>query len=173
MWRAPDDTAPVGDFGQAYGMDVAEGMIDYARTHMPGNVVLSVTNGVTLPVPDQAVSAVFSVIVFLHFDRVEYAESYFRECARVLKPGGSMMIQLPLYTWPPNTKAFMTSRLSAGLGAYMSLRRWKGVYYCFLLSRKKWIRSTLEERGFKRIEFSMFQMARGGAPYSQVFAQKA
>jgi len=47
---------------------------------------------------------VFSVIVFLHFDRSEYAESYFRECARVLKPGGSVMIQLPLYTWPPNRR---------------------------------------------------------------------
>jgi len=80
----------------------------------------------------------------------------------------------------------MTSGLSAGLGAYMSLRRWKGVYHRFLLSRKKWnpfmhsisydkdwIRSTLEGRGFKRIEFTMFQMARGGVPYFWVFAQKA
>jgi len=80
----------------------------------------------------------------------------------------------------------MTSGLSAGLGAYMSLRRWKGVYHRFLLSRKKWnpfmqsisyhkdwIRSTLEGRDFERIEFTMFQMARGGVPYSWVFAQKA
>jgi len=174
------------DFGQVYGMDVAEGMIAYARKHMPSNVALSVSDGVTLPVPDQTVSAVFSVIVFLHFDRSEYAESYFRECARVLKPGGSVMIQLPLYTWPPNTKAFMRRGLSAGLGAYMSLRRWKGAYHRFLLARKKWspfmqsisydtewIRSALEGRGFKRIEFLMFQMARGGVPYSWVFAQKA
>jgi len=97
-----------------------------------------------------------------------------------------MLIQLLLCTWPPNTKASMTSGLSAGLGAYMSLRRWKGAYHRFLLARKKWspfmqsisydtewIRSALEGRGFKRIEFSMFQMARGGVPYSWVFAQKA
>jgi len=174
------------DFDQVHGLDVAEGMVDYARQHMPGNVALSVCDGVTLPVADGTVSAVFSVIVFLHFDRLEYAESYFRECARVLKPGGSMMIQLPLYTWPPNTKAFMRHGLTAGLRAYMALRRWKGAYHRFLLSRKKWspfmqsisydtewIRPTLEGRGFKRIEFSIFQMARGGVPYSWVFAQKA
>jgi hypothetical protein len=50
-------------------MDVAEGMIDFASMHMLGNVVLSVNKPVTLPVPDQAVSAEFSVIVFLHSDR--------------------------------------------------------------------------------------------------------
>jgi len=83
MWCAPDERHLAGDFGQVYGMDVAEGMINYASMHMPGNLVLSVTNGVTLPVPDQAVSGEFSVIVFRHFDRVEYAEWYSRECTSI------------------------------------------------------------------------------------------
>ena len=174
------------DFGQVYGVDVAEGMIAYARSHMPPNVSLFVSDGVTLPVPDQAVTAVFSVIVFLHFDRVEYATSYFRECARVLKPGGSIMIQLPLHAWPPNTKGFLQRGMGKMLDAYMAMRRGKGAYHRFLLARKKWspfmqsisydmvwIRSTLEPLGFQRIEFSTFQMARGGVPYSWVFAQKA
>jgi len=174
------------DFEQVYGIDVAEGMLAYARQHMPQNVSLLLSDGVTLPVPDQTVSAVFSVIVFLHFDQVEYAASYFRECARVLKPGGSLMIQLPLHTWPPNTKPVIRHGLGATLGAYMALRRWKGAYHRFLLARKKWspfmqsisydtawIRSTLEGLGFTRIEFSVFQMARGGVPYSWVFAKKS
>ncbi len=173
-------------FPQVYGVDVAEGMIAYARPHMPANVSLLVSDGVTLPVADGAVSAVFSVIVFLHFDRIEYAASYFRECARVLKPGGAMMIQLPLHTWPPNTKGFLRRGMGAALGAYMALRRWKGAYHRFLLSQHKWspfmqsisydtvwTRATLEELGFTGIEFSTFQMARGGVPYSWVFARKA
>jgi ubiquinone/menaquinone biosynthesis C-methylase UbiE len=173
------------DFAQVYGVDVAEGMIAYARQHMPPNVSLSVTDGVTLPVADQAVSAIFSVIVFLHFDKAEYAASYFREAARVLKPGGSIMIQLPLHSWPSNTKSFLRRGFGATMEAYMAMRRWKGAYHRFLLSRKKWspfmqsisydtawVRSTLEGLGFSRIEFSVFQMARGGVPYSWVFAQK-
>ncbi len=174
------------DFSQVYGIDVAEGMIAYARQHMPSNVSLFVTSGVNLPIPDQSVIAVFSVIVFLHFDKVDYAASYFREAARVLKPGGSLMVQLPLHSWPSNAKPLIRRGFGAALEAYMTMRRWKGSYHRFLLSRKKWspfmqsisydaawVRSTLEGLGFERIEFSVFQMARGGVPYSWVFAQKA
>jgi len=78
------------------------------------------------------VRAVFSVIVFLHFDRSEYAESYFRECARVLEAGRIGDDQLPLYTWP-RTQGIYEARVIRGLGAYMSLRRWKGAYHRFLL----------------------------------------
>jgi ubiquinone/menaquinone biosynthesis C-methylase UbiE len=174
------------DFSQVYGIDVAEGMIAYARPHMPSNVSLSVSDGVNLPIPDQAVTAVFSVIVFLHFDKADYAASYFRESARVLRPGGSIMVQLPLHSWPSNTKPLVRRGFGAALETYMAMRRWKGAYHRFWLSRKKWspfmqsisydaarVRSVLEGLGFERIEFSVFQMARGGVPYSWVFAQKA
>ena len=79
------------DFAEVHGLDVAAGMIDYARQHVPANVHLHVTNGTSLPVPDHSVTAVFSVIVFLHFDRIEYAAAYFREMARALKPGGTIV----------------------------------------------------------------------------------
>ena len=174
------------DFSRAYGIDVAEGMIAYARQHMPSNVELFVTDGATLPIPDLSVTAIFSVIVFLHFDKTDYAAAYFREFARVLQPGGSLMIQLPLHIWPTNTKPAIRGIFGAVMESYMGMRRWKGDYHRFLLSRKKWspfmqsisydatwVRSTLESLGFGRIEFSVFQSSRGGAPYSWVFAQKA
>ena len=75
-------------------------MINYARQHVGSNVHLYVTDGISLPVPDASVTAVFSVIVFLHFDRIEHAEACFREMARALKPGGTIMIQMPLHQWP-------------------------------------------------------------------------
>lgn len=173
------------DFPKVYGIDVAEGMIAYARQHMPPNVELFVTDGVTLPVGDVSITAVFSVIVFLHFDKKEYAAEYFKEFARVLKPGGSIMIQLPLHIWPTNTKMSIRKMCGAAMESYMGMRRWKGAYHRFLLSRKKWspfmqsisyetawVQTTLESLGFGRIEFSVFQPARGGVPYSWVFAQK-
>jgi ubiquinone/menaquinone biosynthesis C-methylase UbiE len=173
-------------FSTVHGVDVAEGMIAYARQHMPMNVELHVTNGVALPVPDESITGVFSVIVFLHFDRAEHAAAYFREMARILKPGGTIMIQLPLHSWPTNTKSIVRRCLACAHSAYMSLRRLKGAYHRFRLSRQQWspfmqsmsydaewLQRTLEALGFRDIETCAFRLMRGGTTYSWVFARKA
>jgi len=173
------------DFRTVYGVDVAEGMVAYARKHVGHNVHLHVTDGVTLPVPDSSVTAVFSVIVFLHFDRSEHAAAYFREIARALKPGGTIMIQLPLHRWPVNLKAAVRRSFAAAHAAYMTLRRIKGAYHRFWLSRQRWsafmqsmsydtdwLNQTLGALGFQDIETSCFQLGRGEDTYSWVFARK-
>lgn len=172
-------------FSKVHGVDVAEGMIEYAREHMPMNVELHVTNGMTLPVPDSSATGVFSVIVFLHFDRKEHAAAYFREMARVLKSGGAIMIQLPLHSWPSNTKPLMRRSLAGLHNGYMFLRRLKGAYHRYRLSRKQWspfmqsmsydtewLQRTLEGLGFRDIETCAFRLTRGGATYSWVLARK-
>jgi ubiquinone/menaquinone biosynthesis C-methylase UbiE len=173
------------DFKTAYGVDVAEGMIAYARNHVGENVQLFVTDGVTLPVPDQSLTAVFSIIVFLHFDRVEHAAANFQEMARALRPGGTIMIQLPLHAWPPNMKGFVRKGFAAAYEAYMSLRRLKGAYHRFWLSREKWsafmqsisydvawLNQTLRDLGFTDVETGFFPLKRGEVSYSWVFARK-
>jgi ubiquinone/menaquinone biosynthesis C-methylase UbiE len=174
------------DFAEVHGLDVAAGMIDYARQHVPANVHLHMTNGTSLPVPDHSVTAVFSVIVFLHFDRIEYAAAYFREMARALKPGGTIMIQMPLHQWPGNLKPIVRGWFASAHSAYMALRRSKGWYHRFRLSRHQWspfmqsitydaawVHETLSSLGFRDIETCSFQLSRGGAVYSWVFARKA
>jgi ubiquinone/menaquinone biosynthesis C-methylase UbiE len=176
----------VQDFAEVHALDVAEGMIDYARQHVGPNVHLYVTNGITLPVPDASVTAVFSVIVFLHFDRIEHAAAYFKEMARALKPGGTIMIQMPLHVWPTNLKPVVREWFAAAHNAYMALRRTKGWYHRFRLSRRQWspfmqsitydaawVNAQLQSLGFRDIETSSFQLVRGGAVYSWVFARKA
>jgi ubiquinone/menaquinone biosynthesis C-methylase UbiE len=173
------------DFGTVHGIDVAEGMIQYARQHVPANVSLHVTDGITVPIPDESVTGVFSVIVFLHFDRIEYAASYFAEMARVLKPGGSIMIQMPLHSWPANLKPIVRKGYAAAHRAYTAVRRLKGKYHRFWLARNKfspfmqsitydegWVREELGSLGFKDIETSSFRLERGGAVYSWVFARR-
>ena len=174
-----------GDFQNVHGLDVAKGMIEYARKHVGGNVNLYVGDGITLPVPDHSVTAIFSVIVFLHFDRYEQAASYFREMARVLRPGGTIMIQLPIHYWPSNLKSIFRKWLASMHAGYMAVRRAKGAYHRFWLSRRKWspfmqsfsydadwLNQTLENLGFSDIETSSFRFKRGGAIYSWVFARK-
>lgn len=173
------------DFAEVHGLDVAAGMIDYARQRVGPNVHLHVTNGISLPVADNSVTAVFSVIVFLHFDRIEYAAAYFREMARALKPDGTIMIQMPLHQWPANLKPAVRRSFASAHNAYMALRRAKGWYHRFRLSRKQWspfmqsitydaawVHDTLTSLGFRDIETGSFQLARGGAVYSWVFARK-
>jgi len=175
-----------GDFSTVYGVDVSEGMIAYARQHVGENVKLFITDGVSLPVPDQSVTAVFSVIVFLHFDSYEHAEAYFREVARVLKSGGTIMIQLPLHRWPRNLKPFVERWLTSFHRGYMTLRRAKAAYHRFWLSRDRWsafmqsnsydetwLWQTLVPLGFRDIETSSFLSKRAGSVYSWVFARKA
>jgi len=174
------------DFETVHGLDVAEGMINYARQHVGTNVQLCVTDGISLPLQDQSVTAVFSVIVFLHFDRTQHAAAYFREMARVLKPGGSIMIQLPMHQWPANLKPIVRAWFASIHNAYMALRRAKGLYHRSLLSRRKWspfmqsitydaqwVHQTLDGLGFRDIETCSFALSRGGTHYSWVFARKA
>lgn len=174
------------DFQNVHGIDVAEGMIAYARSRMGANVELHVADGVTLPVPDQSMTAIFSVIVFLHFDGAEQAAGYFREMARVLKAGGTVMIQLPVHVWPSNLKPVLRKCVAGAYGGYMALRRLKGAYHRFRLSRGQWspfmqsmsydgdwLRETLQSCGLRDVETCSFQLTRGGATYSWVLARKA
>jgi ubiquinone/menaquinone biosynthesis C-methylase UbiE len=91
-------------FRRVFAIDVSPEMIAYARKRpRADNVEFLVTSGITLPLADASVRAVFSTFVFQHFDEPRDGLAYFREIRRTLQPGGTLMIQLPLYRWPaPN-----------------------------------------------------------------------
>jgi ubiquinone/menaquinone biosynthesis C-methylase UbiE len=174
------------DFRTVHATDVAQGMIEYARRHVGGNVQLTVTDGVTLPVPDRSVTAVLSYIVFLHFDRIEVAAGYFAEMARVLKPGGTVMIQLPIHSWPVNLKPVVRSAFRALFALYAKLRQLNGRYHRFLLARRKWspfmqstsydlawLRETLQGLGFVDVEVVSFQDRRDEPPRFWILARKS
>src|SRR4051812_12497898 len=88
-------------FRSVKALDVSEGMIAYARknVHSP-NVEYLLGNGVELPLPDRSIDAVFSTHVFQHFEALADASRYLGEIRRVMTPGGTLMIHLPLYMLP-------------------------------------------------------------------------
>jgi len=95
-------TRPMADFfTHVHGIDVAAGMLDRARTATDGlPVTLHHSDGLTLPLRDASVDAVFCAHVFQHLDSEEDALANWREIARVLRPGGSLMVHLPIRMWP-------------------------------------------------------------------------
>jgi len=94
-------------FRKVYAVDVSEDMIAYAKKQMPiDSITFLIGDGVTIALPDQSVTAIFSTHVFQHFDSIKHASLYFSEVARVLKPGGSVMVHLPIHQWPAMPRVF-------------------------------------------------------------------
>jgi ubiquinone/menaquinone biosynthesis C-methylase UbiE len=123
-----------GVFAMVEAVDVSKGMIDYAVAHVTApNVRFHLTDGTALPLESASITAVFSTHVFQHFDSIDQATLTFREIARVLAPGGSIMIHLPMYRWPVFHRAPMNS-------STVYTRTWapSAHGYCVLSSRAEW-----------------------------------
>lgn len=147
-------------FGAVHATDVSPQMVEYARGHVDPNVEFHVTDGATVDLPASSVTAAFSTLVFRHFDHVEDATAYFREIYRVLAEGGSVLIELPVHTWPsPNPFFTVAFRLEKSLGnARAAYRRFwlkRGRGKPFFRRRTYdlyWLLDTLGGIGFKDVE---------------------
>jgi len=114
-------------FRTVHALDPSEGMIGYARERISAShVTFHVTDGVRIPLPDSSVTAVFSTHVFQHFDHLGHAAAYFAEISRVLQPGGTLMIHLPIHRWPVMPFVFeVIYRSRKTLGDIVArVRRW-------------------------------------------------
>ncbi|MBI4443166.1 MAG: class I SAM-dependent methyltransferase [Acidobacteria bacterium] len=150
-------------FAKVYAIDISISMIAYAARHVDRNrVVFCVTNGKDLPIADQSATAVFSTYVFQHFEGVSEAADYFREIYRVLSGGCSMMILLPVFTWPGTGVRTLLSRLyrlrqqlTKVQNAYKRFRlaRSQGAPFCPSIQYEiDWLHETLSEIGFQDVE---------------------
>jgi len=75
------------------GIDMSEAYVKYAKGHLKrwSQIKLSVGKAEALPIPDQSQDALTSIFVF-HELPPKVRRIVFRECARVLKPGGRFVL---------------------------------------------------------------------------------
>jgi len=75
------------------GLDLSEPYIDYARQHLRRWVLTNflVANAEAIPVADATCDAVTSIFMF-HELPPPVRRTIFRECARILKPGGRFVV---------------------------------------------------------------------------------
>lgn len=84
-----------GEFGRVIGIDMTPKMLEHSREYLAGteNVRTQLCDGETIPVSDETVDFVYSMITFQHIPTHAAVESYLRETRRILKPGGAARIQ--------------------------------------------------------------------------------
>jgi SAM-dependent methyltransferase len=82
-------------FDKVSGIDISAQMVALGREHCPADAEWLVGDGATLTgVDDDSIGHVISFEVFQHITDRQSIDSYMREVARVLVPGGTLQIQL-------------------------------------------------------------------------------
>jgi ubiquinone/menaquinone biosynthesis C-methylase UbiE len=164
-------------FDHVYAVDVSEDMIRVARRSVGATVEFSVIDGTHLPQPDCSVSALFSTHVIQHLDSVEIGYSYFREFFRVLDAGGTLMVHLPLYTFPSgpfkpamhilHSCARQLSNLRAEMKRRLGMPTMRGTPYS-----TEALYAFLAGLGFRNVEFRIFPTKSNNDLHPFVFATK-
>jgi SAM-dependent methyltransferase len=168
-------------FDRVEAIDISEDMIAYARRLLPEeNVHFHVNDGVSLPLQDGSVTAVFSTFVFQHFDNTGAAARIFREIHRMLVDGGTMAIQLPVHLWPRpewaygfilSTEVFLIQRYTDFWR--WRLRRGKGKpVVTYLTYDVEWLVNTLTRMGFGDVSFHIIPSTRSSERNSILYARK-
>jgi ubiquinone/menaquinone biosynthesis C-methylase UbiE len=166
--------------------DVSAEMLDYARARIPAqNVSWQVSDGDHIPSADGSVDAVFSCHVFQHFSSNEAQRATFAEVHRVLKPGGSFFVHLPIHGFPEANIAY--SRLARAMykgflrltAARASLRRMmiraglKRPYMHGISYEMPQLFADLADMGFSDLTFSAIKARASSGIHTCIAGRKA
>ncbi len=161
-------------FGTVHGLDVSEGMLDFARCRI-ADARFYLTDGMRIPLDDVSITAVFSSHVLQHLDSPEDSIPMFAEIYRVLVPNCTMMIHLPIYNWPSGRGLFerlfvarqWLARQKARVDRARGRPMMRGTFY-----EAGWLAEILKKRGFVNVEFLSFPVSSNGGLHSFVLARK-
>ena len=82
-------------YSQVYGVDVSQRMLSLARQRIPDrHVTFLKTEGRRIPLPENSVDFLYSLLVLQHLDRGDMRRLV-GDCYRVRKPSGRCYLQFP------------------------------------------------------------------------------
>lgn len=172
-------------FNRVIGCDVSPGMLKYARDRLPeSNIEWKLCSGAHLPLQDSSVDAAFSCHVLQHLPDNAAQLSVFSEIYRVLSPGGTALVHLPLHQFPEQNVLFTSAARRAYRG-YLALAAAKAELGRVLMGvtgtpymlhgtsfEKKRLHNDLMKIGFTDVEFVTFAVRTNGELHSCVLATK-
>lgn len=169
--------AMAADFERVIGVDVSDGMLDVARAQIvEPNVELKLGDGINLPIETSTVDAAFSAHVFQHLDSLALAHANFSEITRVLKPGGTMMVHLPVVMPPtgvPGALRLLAARKRMD-DVRARLRRRRGAPLMRWLQYPwPWLVRELPALGLADVELAVFVNAGNGIEHACVLARRS
>lgn len=154
-------------FTDVLALDVSADMIARARAVVPDNVRFAQVDEPRIPLEEAAADAVFSVHVMQHLESFKALRAYVRESRRVLRPGGSAMIHVPVRGEGPS------GRLGGATGALrkeLVLRRSRralarGGRHSTMRTRAYWLNDiwrAFTSAGFAEVELRMIPVRSNG-----------
>jgi SAM-dependent methyltransferase len=169
--------AMAADFREVIGVDVSEGMLKVARLNtIESNVELRLGDGISVPVETSTVDGAFSAHVFQHFDSLGLARANFSEIARILKPGGTMMVHLPVVLPPeglPGVLPALAAKQKLG-DVRAKLRRRRGTPFMRGLQYPwQWLLRELPALGLVEIELIVFATRSNGGYHPCILARRS
>lgn len=165
------------DFGEIIGVDVSDGMLEVARANISeSNVEFRLGDGITLPVESSTADAAFSTHVFQHFDSLSLAHTNFSEIARILRPGATMMVHLPVVMPPagiPGLLGLLAARKRVD-DLRATVKRWRGSPLMRWLQYPwPWLLRELPAMGLVDLELVVFRSASNGIDHACVLARRS
>lgn len=154
--------ALASDFERVVALDVSAEMIALAREATPPNIEFVQVVATEVPLPDESVDAVFTCHVLQHLEGLAEVERYLAEARRVLRSGGSMMVQLGLHSAPVRPHARVRWELRLRLARLR--RRFGRVDYTFRvrLYTREQVDAALARAGFLDTELRVFAVRSNG-----------
>lgn len=157
------------EFSRVIAADVSDAMLKYAKARVPAtNIDWKLSDGARLPAEDSTVDAAFSCHVLQHFENSQAQLDCFREIYRVLRPGATFMIHIPLHAFPPPGPYTRLARLLYGLNKVLAstkavikremMRRFGTPFMRGLSYELDTLFVDLQAIGFRDVEFVTFHV---------------
>ncbi len=172
-------------FQHGHALDVSKDMLGYASRHIASvNIDWHETQGLTIPLGNRSVDAVFSCHVLQHLPDVDAGYDYFREAFRVLKPSGTFMVHLPIHSLPAAVSMKFAALCRLLYTALLSLLDVRSNYKRFRMKHgaappmhgtsyeQEPLYRALTAIGYSRVEFMTFPVVSNGSLHSFVMGTK-
>ena len=168
----------VGSFDNVSAFDVSAQQLSIAvKNVIETNVSFAVTNGLRYEIASESVSAVFSCHVFQHFYSRKDGICVFDEIFRVLEPGGSICVHLPIYNVPQGrvytfargilNAAYFLGKSKSDFSNILDKLHMRMTWY-----ERESLLLALETIGFDSIEIRGRKLESNGAWHDILFARK-